>query len=132
LALGSLDGAQLSQLPSDQRVYAGGCGSIRRYGYLMAGPLAPNNVPIGGKSSLVLNLEALVKITDTIGIGPFVDGGYYESPLPQLGRTFFYGAGLGLRYYTAFGPLRLDLASPLHKRSGDSPVKVYISPGRAF
>jgi len=133
LALGSLDGAQLSQLPSDQRIYAGGGGSIRPYGYLMAGPLAPNNVPIGGKSSLVLNLEARVKITDTIGIVPFVDGGsYYESPLPELGRTFLYGVGLGLRYYTAFGPLRLDLATPLHKRSGDSPVQVYISLGQAF
>jgi translocation and assembly module TamA len=133
LALGSLDGAQLSQLPSDQRVYAGGGGSIRPYGYLMAGPLAPNNVPIGGKSSLVLNLEARVKITDTIGVVPFVDGGsYYESPLPHLGRTFLYGVGLGLRYYTAFGPLRLDLATPLHRRSGDSPVQVYISLGQAF
>ena len=133
LALGSLDGAPLSQLPSDQRIYAGGGGSIRPYGYLMAGPLAPNNVPIGGRSSLVLNLEARVKVTETIGIVPFVDAGsYYESPVPQLGRTLLYGVGLGLRYYTAFGPLRLDLATPLHKRSGDSPIQVYISLGQAF
>src|SRR5438132_3527110 len=133
LALGSLDGAPLSQLPSDQRIYAGGGGSIRPYGYLMAGPLAPNNVPIGGRSSLVLNLEARIKITETIGIVPFVDAGsYYESPVPQLGRTLLYGVGLGLRYYTAFGPLRLDLATPLHKRSGDSPIQVYISLGQAF
>jgi translocation and assembly module TamA len=133
LALGSLDGAPLSQLPSDQRIYAGGGGSIRPYGYLMAGPLAPNNVPIGGRSSLVLNLEARVKITETIGIVPFVDAGsYYESPVPQLGRTLLYGVGLGLRYYTAFGPLRLDLATPLHKRSGDSPIQLYISLGQAF
>ena len=51
LALGSLDGAPLSQLPSDQRIYAGGGGSIRPYGWQMAGPLAPNKVPIGGRSS---------------------------------------------------------------------------------
>src|SRR5215472_12361371 len=133
IAFGSLDGAPLSQLPSDQRIYAGGGGSVRPYGYLMAGPLAPNNVPIGGRSSLVLNLEARVKITETIGIVPFVDAGsYYESPLPQLGHTPLYGVGLGLRYYTAFGPLRLDLATPLHKRSGDSPIQVYISLGQAF
>jgi translocation and assembly module TamA len=133
LALGSLDGAPLSQLPSDQRIFAGGGGSIRPYGYLMAGPLAPNNVPIGGRSSLVLNLEARVKITETIGIVPFFDAGsYYESPVPQLDRTLLYGVGLGLRYYTAFGPLRLDLATPLHKRSGDSPIQVYISLGQAF
>jgi translocation and assembly module TamA len=133
IAFGSLDGASLSQLPSDQRIYAGGGGSVRPYGYLMAGPLAPNNVPIGGRSSLVLNLEARVKITETIGIVPFVDAGsYYESPLPQLGRTPLYGVGLGARYYTAFGPLRLDLATPLHKRPGDSPIQVYISLGQAF
>jgi translocation and assembly module TamA len=133
LALGSLDGAPLAQLPSDQRIYAGGGGSGRPYGYLMAGPLAPNNVPIGGRSSLVLNLEARIKITEAIGIVPFVDAGSnYESPLPQLGRTPLYGVGLGARYYTAFGPLRLDLATPLHKRSGDSPIQVYISLGQAF
>ena len=133
LAIGSLDGAPLSQLPSDQRIYAGGGGSVRPYGYLMAGPLAPNNVPIGGRSSLVLNLEARIKITETIGIVPFFDAGsYYESPLPQLGRTPLFGVGLGARYYTAFGPLRLDLATPLHKRSGNSPIQVYISLGQAF
>jgi translocation and assembly module TamA len=133
LALGSLDGAPLSQLPSDQRIYAGGGGSVRPYGWQMAGPLASNNVPIGGKSSLVLNLESRIKITETIGVVPFIDAGrYYESPVPQLGRTPLYGVGLGLRYYTAFGPLRLDLATPLHKRSGDSPIQVYISLGQAF
>jgi translocation and assembly module TamA len=133
LALGSLDGAPLPQLPSDQRIYAGGGGSIRPYGYLMAGPLAPNNVPIGGRSNLVLNLEARIKITETIGIVPFFDAGSdYESPVPQLDRTLLYGVGLGLRYYTAFGPLRLDLATPLHKRNGDSPIQVYISLGQAF
>jgi len=133
LAVGSLDGASLSQLPSDQRIYAGGGGSVRPYGYQMAGPLAPNNVPIGGRSSLVLNMEARIRITETIGIVPFIDtGSYYESPLPQPGRTPLYGVGLGARYYTAFGPLRLDLATPLRKRSADSPIQVYISLGQAF
>ena len=79
--------------------------------------------------------EARAKITDTIGVVPFADGGsYYESSVPRLGRTLLYGVGvgLGLRYYTAFGPLRLDLATPLYKRSADSPIQVYISLGQAF
>ena len=77
--------------------------------------------------------EARIKITDTIGVAPFIDAGsYYESPVPQLGRTLLYGVGLGARYYTAFGPLRFDLATPLHKRSADSPIQVYISLGQAF
>jgi translocation and assembly module TamA len=133
VALASLDGAPLFELPADQRIYAGGGGSVRPYGYQLAGPLDPGNIPVGGKSSLVFNLEARVKITDNIGIVPFVDAGsFYESPVPQLGRTLLYGVGLGLRYYTAFGPLRLDLATPLHKRSADSPIQVYISLGQAF
>jgi translocation and assembly module TamA len=132
-ALASLDGAPLFELPADQRIYAGGGGSVRPYGYQLAGPLDIGNKPIGGKSSLVLNLEVRVKITENIGIVPFVDAGsYYESPVPQLGRTLLYGVGLGLRYYTGFGPLRLDLATPLHKRNGDSPIQVYISLGQAF
>jgi translocation and assembly module TamA len=77
--------------------------------------------------------EARVKVTDTIGIVPFIDASsHYASPVPQLGRTLLYGVGPGLRYYTAFGPLRLDLATPLHKRSADSPIQVYISLGQAF
>ncbi len=133
VALGSLDGAPLGELPADQRLYAGGGGSIRPYGYQLAGPLDSNNVPIGGRSSLVVNLETRIRITDTIGVVPFFDAGsYYESNLPQLGHTLLYGVGLGLRYYTGFGPFRLDLATPLHRRSADSPIQVYISLGEAF
>ena len=133
VALGSLDGASLLQLPADQRIYVGGGGTIRPYGYQLAGPLAPNNEPIGGKSSLVMNFEARIKVTDTIGVVPFVDAGsYYETSLPQLNQRLLYGVGLGLRYYTPFGPLRLDLATPLYKRSADSWIQVYVSLGEAF
>ncbi len=132
-ALASLDGAPLPQLPADQRIYVGGGGTIRPYAYQTAGPLAPNNDPIGGKSSLVLNFEGRVRVTETIGVVPFVDAGsYYESSVPQLGHRLFYGVGLGLRYYTAFGPLRLDLATPLYRRSSNSPIQVYVSLGEAF
>ncbi len=132
-ALGTLDGAPLAALPADQRIYVGGGGTIRPYGYQMAGPLAPNNDPIGGRSSLVLNFESRIKVTDTIGVVPFVDAGsYYENSVPQLGHRLFYGVGLGLRYYTPFGPLRLDLATPLYRRSADSWVQVYVSLGEAF
>lgn len=133
LQLASLDGAPLLELPADQRIYVGGGGTIRPYAYQTAGQLAPNHDPIGGRSSLVLNLEARVKVTQTIGVVPFVDAGsYYENSLPELSHRLFYGVGLGLRYYTAFGPLRLDLATPLYRRSSDSPIQVYISLGQAF
>jgi len=132
-AVSSIQGASLPELPADKRIYAGGGGSVRAYGYQMAGPLDANNNPIGGRSSLELSLEARVKITQTIGIVPFFDAGsYYTSPVPQLDKQIFYGPGLGLRYYTPFGPVRLDIATPLRRRSADAPVQVYISLGQAF
>ena len=108
-------------------------GSIRAYGYQMAGPLDINNKPIGGKSSLELSLEARIKITDSIGIVPFVDAGsFYGSSLPQLGKRLLYGPGIGFRYYTSFGPIRVDIATPFIRRRGDSPIQFYISLGQAF
>ncbi|MGD9615609.1 MAG: autotransporter assembly complex family protein [Alphaproteobacteria bacterium] len=132
-AVSSIQGASLPELPADKRLYAGGGGSVRAYGYQMAGPLDANDNPIGGRSSLELSLEARIRITKTIGIVPFFDAGsFYRSPVPQLGERMFYGPGVGLRYYTPFGPVRLDLATPLRRRSADSLVQVYISLGQAF
>jgi translocation and assembly module TamA len=132
-AMSSIGGASLAELPADKRIYAGGGGSVRAYGYQMAGPLDINNKPIGGKSSLELSLEARIKITDSIGIVPFVDAGsFYGGSLPQLGKRLLYGPGIGFRYYTSFGPIRLDIATPLSRRRGDSPIQFYISLGQAF
>jgi translocation and assembly module TamA len=132
-SVASLAGAPLDELPADQKIYAGGGGSIRPYGYQMAGPLDSNSIPIGGKSSLAVNLEARMKLTQNIGVVPFFDAGsYYETSVPQLGRGVLYGVGLGLRYYTNFGPLRLDLATPLRRRAGDAPIQAYVSLGQAF
>jgi translocation and assembly module TamA len=132
-AVSSIAGASLAELPADKRIYAGGGGSIRAYGYQMAGRLDPNNNPIGGKSSLELSLEARIMITETIGIVPFVDAGsFYPGTVPQLGRQLFWGPGLGLRYHTAFGPVRLDIATPLKRRHADAPIQLYISLGQAF
>jgi autotransporter translocation and assembly factor TamB len=132
-AVASLDGAPLGELPADQRIYAGGGGSgagvIRSYGYQTAGPLDADNIPVGGKSSLAVNLEARIMATPQIGVVPFFDAGsYYETRVPQIGRGLLYGVGLGLRYYTGFGPLRLDLATPLRRRSGNAPIQVYNQP----
>jgi translocation and assembly module TamA len=132
-AFSSIQGVPLADLPADKRIYAGGGGSIRAYGYQLAGPLDAANKPIGGKSAVELSLEARIKVTDTIGIVPFVDGGsFYRTSVPHLDNRFLYGPGIGFRYYTAFGPVRLDVATPLNRRPGDSWVQFYISLGQAF
>jgi len=126
--------ASLDSMPKDHRFFAGGGGSVRGFGYQKAGPLDQYSDPIGGRSLLVGSAEVRVKITDTIGIVPFVDAGSdYATPLPKLDGKLYFGAGIGLRYFTAIGPLRLDVATPLNPHSeGDSPIQIYVSLGQAF
>jgi translocation and assembly module TamA len=74
-----------------------------------------------------------VKVTPTIGVVPFVDfGTASSSSLPNFDDYVGYGAGIGLRYLTPVGPIRLDVATPLNPRPGDSRWAVYVSIGQAF
>jgi translocation and assembly module TamA len=131
-AIGSIVGAGLDAIPLDKRLYAGGAGSVRGFGYQLAGPLDSYDKPTGGRSSLELGGEVRYRITETIGIVPFVDAGnVYSAVLPNSAQLF-YSAGIGLRYYTAIGPVRVDVAAPLNKRSTDGPVQFYVSLGQAF
>lgn len=131
--IGSILGETTSGLPADKRLYAGGGGSVRGFGYQRAGPLVGGDLPTGGTSSLDLGVELRMKLTDTIGIVPFFDAGSaYQSTLPKPGSDLFYGAGIGGRYYTPIGPLRVDLAFPLNRRESDSRFQLYISVGQAF
>ncbi len=84
---------------------------------------------------LTFSLEVRVKVTESIGIVPFLDGGTaFSDRVPDLDRDdILYGAGLGLRYYTAIGPIRLDVAVPLNRRHGvDDSFQIYVSIGQAF
>ena len=63
---------------------------------------------------------------------PFFDGGNaYESSTPKF-NDMRYGVGIGARYYTNFGPFRIDVATPLNPRKGDGKIALYISIGQAF
>ena len=131
-ALGSIVGATRDELPADKRLYAGGAGSVRGYAFQRAGPLGPGDVPLGGASSLELGVELRYRITDSIGVAPFVEGGnVYDSNFPNSTNLLF-GGGIGFRYYTVIGPVRLDLATPFQRRPGDGVVQFYISIGQAF
>jgi translocation and assembly module TamA len=132
-ALGSIVGARLNELPADKRLYLGGGGSVRAYGFQRIGPDAPNGLPTGGISSLEFGVEMRIKITESIGVVPFLEAGnVYKESLPHLADGFFYGGGVGFRYYTPIGPLRLDIAVPFRKRSSDQGYQLYVSIGQAF
>ena len=132
-ALGSIVGESRDGLPADKRLYAGGGGSLRGYGYQLAGPLGPDHKPLGGRSSVELGGELRVKITETIGLVPFVEAGnVYDQSYPKLGNRLLYDTGIGVRYYTPVGPVRFDVAVPLSRRPGDAAFQIYISLGQAF
>ncbi len=134
LAVGSLVGSATDQIPANRRFYAGGGGSIRGFGYQLVGPLDAENEPTGGRSVIEASIEARLRVTDTIGVVPFVDAGVVSlSSLPGDGGRLRTAAGIGGRYYTAVGPLRLDIAVPLNRRPGvDNSFQFYISFGQAF
>lgn len=129
--LGTIAGAQRDQIAPSRRYYAGGGGSVRGYGYQDIGPRDVNNDPIGGRSIAEFSLEARVRFGD-FGVVPFIDAGnIYTTALPRF-TGMRYGAGLGVRYYTSFGPIRVDVGTPINPRSGDPRVAVYVSLGQAF
>lgn len=130
---GAMSGAALRNIPGSLRYYAGGAGSVRGYPYQSVGPEDKNGDPLGGRSFQEISLEARYKITDDVGIVPFLDGGMvYRDEVPRILGDMDWGAGIGLRYFTPIGPLRLDVATPLQPRDGDPPIQIYVSIGQSF
>jgi len=131
-AVGSIYGETLTDIPPDKKFYSGGGGSVRGYEYQHVGPLDVEGSPTGGLSFVEVGFEIRWRYQD-FGIVPFVDGGnVFASKLPKLEETLQWAAGIGLRYYSAIGPLRIDLAFPIDKREDDDSVAFYLSIGQAF
>ena len=133
IGLGALTGPALGEIPANWRFYAGGGGSVRGYQFNTLGPTGPGGAIIGGRSLFEASAELRVKLTDTIGVVPFFDAGNaFASSTPDFSRPLQMAAGLGLRYYTAIGPIRVDVAAPLNRRPGDRTLAVYVSIGQSF
>lgn len=131
--VGSIVGEDTEDVPANKRFFAGGGGSIRGFEFQKVGPLDDDNDPLGGRSVLELNAEVRVRITETIGIVPFIDGGtVFDDSVPTFDETFRWAGGLGLRYFSPVGPVRLDVAFPINPRSVDETFQFYISLGQAF
>ncbi|QAZ45200.1 autotransporter assembly complex family protein [Mesorhizobium sp. Pch-S] len=132
VALGSIVGAGLQDVPADRRFYAGGGGSVRGYAYQGIGPKDINGKPTGGLSYFETSAEMRIGITDTIGIVPFIDAGTVSTQQFPDFSNVKVGAGVGLRYITPFGPLRIDGAVPLNREPGDPRFGIYAGIGQAF
>ncbi len=133
--LGTIAGADVPAIAPSRRYYAGGGGSVRGFGYQRIGPLGQTGDPSGGRSLFEAAAEARVRtglLGGNLSVVPFLDvGNVYLSEYPDFTGLRF-GAGVGIRYHSSFGPLRVDVGTPLNPRPGDSRIGVYVSLGQAF
>jgi len=133
LSAGSLvGGGDLSAIPATRRFFSGGGGSVRGYAFQEITPYNAADDGTGGRSYVTANLEARINVTETIGIVPFLDiGSVTDNTVPDF-NDIKMGAGVGLRYMTPFGPLRLDVAVPLDPYDGGSRYAIYAGIGQSF
>jgi translocation and assembly module TamA len=133
--IGMTAGASRDDIAPSRLFYSGGGGSVRGYGYQEIGPRNVLDQPIGGRSLAEFSLEARIRLPvfgGNFGVVPFVDAGnIYTSSIPKFSGLRI-GAGVGLRYYSNFGPIRIDVGTPLGRRKGESIVAVQVSLGQAF
>jgi translocation and assembly module TamA len=135
-------------LPPDQRFYAGGSGTVRGFRFQSVGPqfsdtapataptqIGPDfseNTPVGGVAVDAASVELRQRVGLNYGFALFADAGRVgQTPLPFSG-VYAIGLGTGLRYYTPIGPIRVDIAFPLHRSPTDDHLEVYIGLGQAF
>lgn len=131
IRLGTIQGTGLFDIAPSRRLYAGGGGSVRGFAFQKLGELAPDGNPVGGRSLNEASAEVRYRFGN-FGVVGFVDAGQaYRETMPQF-SDLRYGVGLGARYYTNFGPVRLDVATPLARREGESRINIYVSIGQAF
>lgn len=127
-------GAPRGDIAPSRRLYAGGGGSVRGYGYQQLGPKDVLGDPIGGRGLTEFSLEARYRFgaNRQFGIVPFIDGGRLSDDSWPGTDDWQFGVGLGARYYSSFGPIRLDVGTPINRREGDSRIAVVVSLGQAF
>ncbi|MDO6416359.1 BamA/TamA family outer membrane protein [Sphingomonas sp. BIUV-7] len=131
IRVASITGANTEIIAPSRRLYSGGGGSVRGFGYQKIGPVDIDGDPVGGRGLVEFGSEARFRF-GAFGVVPFLDGGRLtDSNVPTVSHMR-YGAGLGARYYTSFGPIRIDVGTPLNRRAGESRIAVYVSLGQAF
>ena len=135
IRLGTIVGASDYDIAPSRRFYSGGGGSVRGYGYQQLGPKDMDGDPIGGRGLAEFALETRIRLKQfggNFGVVPFFDGGSLTTKaLPDF-RQWRFAAGAGVRYYSMFGPIRVDVGVPLNRQKGDGPFAVTVSLGQAF
>lgn len=130
--VGQASGVGVFGLPPDQRFYAGGSATVRGYRYQTLGPQFADERPTGGTAISTGTVELRQRILGNYGVVGFLDVGQVSANGAPFTSNWHAGAGLGGRYYTSIGPIRLDVAVPLQKLPGGDSFELYIGIGQAF
>ncbi len=132
LQLGSLFGPSLTESPPFYRFFSGGGGTVRGQGYQSLALEVDGN-RTGGRSFLGLSGELRRDLTEDLQLVGFADWGYIGAEaFPDFTGESHAGAGLGIRYKTGIGPIRLDLATPVAGNTDSSSLYIYVGIGQAF
>ncbi len=136
LQIGSVAGADTSEAPADYLFYSGGGGTVRGQSYKNLGVETWNGsefVTTGGTSFAGAQLEARYVVREKISLVGFYDIGQVgDTAVPLENGDWHAGAGIGLRYDTGIGPIRLDIATQASGDDAGEDVQVYIGIGQAF
>lgn len=131
--IGSIIGADAGSVPASYLFFSGGGGTVRGQPYQSLAVDLGGGTEIGGTSFFGAQLEARVGVTDSIGVVGFYDTGFVGADeVPFENGAWHSGAGIGLRYDTGIGPIRLDVATPTTGDSAGERIEVYIGIGQAF
>lgn len=130
--VGALLGSDLADAPRGFLFYSGGGGSVRGLPYQSLGVGIPPTS--GGMGFAALSGEVRYRLNDSFSVVAFADAGAVSETATGGTGDWQAGGGLGVRYVTPIGPLRLDLATPLRRNTGvtGSRVQVYLGIGQAF
>jgi translocation and assembly module TamA len=131
----TIQGADATDIAPSRRLYGGGGASVRGYGFQGVGPRDTLGNPEGGASLVEFAAEARIEtglLGGAVEVVPFIDAGTVGRGSTPDFADIRWGAGIGIRYKTTFGPIRVDVAAPLNPTPFDSPVVVYVSLGQAF